>query len=301
MSSRADNILHRVAQGSIGVGLAVLGLKLVAWRLTGSVALYSDAMESIVNVAAAIAAYLAIRIGSRPPDRRHPYGHTKVEYFSAVFVGVLIVLAALSIAREAYVAVWSPKILEAPLPGLAVNVLAGLVNALWCWRLISTGRAHGSPALVADGKHLLSDVVSSLGVLAGVALAIATGWALLDPLLAGLVAINILVSGWRLIQTSLGALMDEAVDDRTLASIAAAIASDGGGALQAHDVKTRRAGRATFIEFHLVVPAAMSVGDAHGICDRLETAIGAIVTGAAVTIHLEPPDKAKQHGAVTVS
>ncbi len=116
MSSRADNILHRVALGSIGVGLAVLGLKLVAWRLTGSVALYSDAMESIVNVAAAIAAYLAIRIGSRPPDRRHPYGHTKVEYFSAVFVGVLIVLAALSIAREAYVAVWSPKILEAPLP-----------------------------------------------------------------------------------------------------------------------------------------------------------------------------------------
>jgi cation diffusion facilitator family transporter len=300
MIAKADDILQRVALGSIGIGLAVLGLKIVAWRLTGSVALYSDAMESIVNVAASVAAYMAIRFGARPPDRRHPYGHTKIEYFSAVFVGVLIILAALSIAREAYGALWSPKIVEAPVAGMAVNALAGAVNAVWCWLLLKIGRAHASPALVADGKHLLSDVISSLGVLIGVGLAVATGWAMLDPLLAGLVAINILVSGWRLIQTSVGALMDEAVDDKAMRSINAAIAAEGEGALEAHDVKTRRAGRATFIEFHLVVPADMSVGEAHLICDRLETAIGGIVKGAVVTIHVEPPEKAKQHGAISV-
>jgi cation diffusion facilitator family transporter len=300
VTSRTDDILQRVALGSIGIGLAVLGLKVLAWRLTGSVALYSDAMESIVNVAAAVAAFVAVKVGSRPPDQRHPYGHTKIEYFSAVFVGVLIVLAALSIAREAYAALWAPKILDAPVAGLALNALAGAVNAYWYRHLMKTGRAHGSPALVADARHLLSDVISSLGVLLGVALAIATGWALLDPLLAGLVAINILVSGWRLIQASLGALMDEAVDDSTMQAIAAAIAAEGEGALQAHDVKTRQAGRATFIEFHLVVPAAMSVGDAHRICDRLEAAIGAVVNGASVVIHVEPPEKAKQHGAITV-
>lgn len=300
MKAQTDGILERVALGSIGIGIAVLGLKVVAWRLTGSVALYSDAMESVVNVAASVAAYLAIRIGARPPDRRHPYGHTKIEYFSAVFVGVLIVLAALSIAREGYTAFWSPKLLDAPMAGLAVNALAGAVNGVWCWLLLKIGRAHSSPALIADGQHLLSDVISSLGVLLGVILAFATGWAMLDPLLAGMVAINILVSGWRLIQTSLGALMDEAVDDATLTSINAAIAAEGEGALQAHDVKTRRAGRATFIEFHLVVPAAMSVGEAHTICDRLEASIRVIVKGAAVTIHVEPPEKAKQHGAVVV-
>jgi cation diffusion facilitator family transporter len=217
-----------------------------------------------------------------------------------VFVGVLIILAALSIAREAYGALWSPKIVEAPVAGMAVNALAGAVNAVWCWLLLKIGRAHASPALVADGKHLLSDVISSLGVLIGVGLAVATGWAMLDPLLAGLVAINILVSGWRLIQTSLGALMDEAVDDKAMQSINAAIAAEGEGALQAHDVKTRRAGRATFIEFHLVVPADMSVGEAHLICDRLEAGIGRIVKGAVVTIHVEPPEKAKQHGAISV-
>jgi cation diffusion facilitator family transporter len=300
MTTRVDRLLQRVALGSIGVGLAVLGLKIVAWRMTGSVALYSDAMESVVNVAASVAAYLAIRIGSRPPDRRHPYGHTKIEYFSAVFVGVMIVLVSLSIAREVYGALQTAAIMDAPSLGLAVNAMAGAVNAVWCWILIKTGREHASPALVADGKHLLSDVVSSLGVLLGVALAVATGWALIDPLLAGLVALNILISGWRLIQSSLGALMDEAVDDKTLQAIAAAIAAEGEGALQAHDVKTRLAGRATFIEFHLVVPAGMSVGDAHHICDRLEAAIGRIVKGASVVIHVEPPDKAKHHGAIAV-
>lgn len=296
-----DTILERVALGSIGISLAVLGLKVTAWQMTGSVALYSDAMESTVNVAASIAAYFAIKIGSRPPDRRHPYGHTKIEYFSAVFVGVLIVLAALSIAREAVPAFFAPKPLEAASTGLAINALAGAINGIWCWLILKVGRAQASPALVADGKHLLSDVISSMGVLLGVVLAVMTGWAVLDPLLAAVVAINVLVSGWHLIQSSLGALMDEAVDDRTLLSINTAIAAEDEGALQAHDIKTRRAGRATFIEFHLVVPADMSVGEAHAICDRLEVSIHKIIKGAAVSIHVEPPEKAKQHGAVLVA
>ena len=288
----------RLAVASVLVALAVLALKLVAWALTGSLALWSDALESVVNVAASVAALITIRLAEKPADRQHPYGHHKAEYFSAVLEGVLVILAAVSIAWSAWAALQAPRMPEWSPLGLGVNALAGVVNAAWAWVLIRRGRALGSPALTADGRHLATDVVSSAGVLAGVGLVLATGWAVLDPVLALLVAVNILWSGWLLVRASVGGLMDEAVDRATEARINQRIAVAAEGALEAHDLRTRTAGRLTFVDFHLVVPGEMSVNTAHRICDRIEAALRAEIGEAIITIHVEPHGKAKEHGAL---
>lgn len=286
----------RIACASVIVSLAVLGLKFLAWRMTGSLALYSDALESLVNVATSIAAVIALRVAAKPADAAHPYGYAKAEYFSAVIVGALIIVAALSIFREAYFALQAPKALDAPLNGLLLNALAGVLNAIWCWVLIREGRRARSPAIIADGRHLLTDVVSSAGVLVGVTLAIVTGLPVLDPLLAGLVALNILWSGWQVIKESVGGLMDSAVPEDTLAQIRSRIAAEAVGAIEAHDVRTRRAGRVIFVDFHLVVPGDMPVSEAHTICDRIEDALRHEVEDIFVNIHVEPEAKAKHAG-----
>jgi cation diffusion facilitator family transporter len=292
------NRIQSLALGSIAIGILVLTLKYIAYVLTGSVALLSDAIESIVNVATAIVALLAIRWSSMPADAGHPYGHHKAEYISAVAEGVLIVIAALSILREAYFGYLAPKPLDAPWLGLAVNGAASLINAVWSWVLIRQGRRERSPALVADGRHLLTDVISSVGVLAGVALAALTGWAVLDPALAAAVALHILWSGWGVMKESAGGLMDEAVPPEMLARIHEIIATNADGAIEAHDLRTRHAGRMMFIDFHLVVPSSMSVAAAHDICDRLERAIRAEFPDALISVHVEPDDKAKHSGIV---
>ncbi len=289
-----------LAAGSIAVGLVVLALKYLAWHLTGSVALLSDAIESIVNVATAIAALIAIRFAAQPADANHPYGHHKAEYISAVIEGALIIVAAIAIFREAYAAFYAPRIVEAPWIGLAVNGAATAINAIWCSVLISQGRKRKSPALVADGRHLLTDVVSSVGVLVGVSLAALTGYVILDPIMAVVVGINVLWAGWRVMKESVGGLLDEAVPDGELARIRAVIAANADGAIEAHDLRTRHAGRMTFVDFHLVVKGTMSVTEAHDICDRLERAIKAEMQDALISIHVEPDDKAKHAGIVVL-
>ncbi|PWJ16503.1 cation diffusion facilitator family transporter [Jannaschia seohaensis] len=290
----------KIAAGSLLVGLIVLGLKLMAWWMTGSVALLSDALESTVNLATAFAALVAIRIAARPADANHPFGHHKAEFFSAVLEGVMIIVAALFILRAAWDGFQSPRALDAPIEGLLVNGLATVLNAVWAAVLVRQGGRLKSPALVADGRHLWADVVTSAGVAVGVLLALATGWWVLDPLLAALVALNILWSGSRVVKQSLSGLMDEAVPDATLAEIRHVIATEAGGAVEAHDLRTRHAGSATFVEFHLVVPGEMSVFDAHEICDRVEAAIGRAVPETRVTIHVEPEHKSKHSGIVVL-
>jgi cation diffusion facilitator family transporter len=289
-----------IALGSLVVGVAVLGLKALAYWLTGSVALLSDALESIVNVATAIAALVAIRVAAAPADARHPYGHHKAEFFSAVLEGVLIIVAALLIMHEAYLGFLAPRTLDAPFEGLLVNVAASVVNAVWCRLLIVRGRRLRSPALVADGHHLLSDVVSSIGVAAGVLLAVLSGWALLDPALAGLVALNILWSGWKVVRDSLSGLLDEAVPDDVLERIRRILGGEATGAIEIHDLRTRHAGNAIFIDFHIVVPAQMTVEAAHQICDRVEAALKAEIDGAITTIHVEPESKAEHSGVLVL-
>lgn len=285
---------------NIAVGVAVLALKYLAYHLTGSVALLSDAIESIVNVLTAIAALIAIRFAAQPADKDHPYGHHKAEYVSAVVEGVLIVIAALAILRAAWDAYQIPRMIEAPWLGLAVNGAATVINLAWAMALIRQGRRHRSPALAADGRHLMTDVVSSVGVLAGLVIAVYSGIRILDPLLAVAVALNILWAGWKLMKESAGGLLDEALPEETLARIRAAISANADGAIEAHDLRTRHAGPMTFVEFHLVVKGSMSVTDAHEICDRLERAIKAEVHDALISIHVEPDDKAKHSGIVVL-
>lgn len=291
---------QRIAIGSIVLGTAVLALKTLAWWLTGSVALLSDALESIVNVAAAIVALIAISIAQRPADPAHPYGHHKAEFFSAVLEGVLIILAALLILREAWGAILDPRPIDAPLLGLAINGAASVLNGFWCWFLLREGRRRLSPALIADGRHLLSDVITSAGVIIGVALAALTGWLILDPLLAMLVGVNILWSGWKLVSASLSGLMDEAVPPELMSEIRRIITETGTGAIEAHDIRTRHAGAATFIDFHLVIDGQATVAEAHRICDRIEGALKNRLPQAQVTIHVEPENKAKSSGVLVI-
>ncbi len=290
----------KLAIGSILMGLVVLGLKLLAWWMTGSIALLSDALESTVNVATAVAALVAIRVAALPADANHPYGHHKAELFSAILEGVMIVLAAILILREAWYGLMTALPLIAPLQGLLVNGAASVVNAVWCWVLIQQGRRLRSPALVADGRHLMLDVVSSVGVTFGVLVAIRTGWAWLDPAMAALVAVNILYGGGKVMRDSMSGLLDESLSDEVLTEVRRVIALEAVGAVEAHDLRTRTAGVATFIEFHLVVPGGISVSAAHEMCDRIEAGLKALIEGCVVTIHVEPAEKAKHTGIVVL-
>ncbi|MCU4653789.1 cation diffusion facilitator family transporter [Roseibacterium sp. SDUM158016] len=290
----------KIAIGSLVVGTAVLGLKALAWWLTGSVALLSDALESTVNLATAFAALVAIRVAARPADAEHPFGHHKAEFFSAVLEGVMIIVAALFILHEAWSGFLEPRVIDAPVEGLLVNGAATALNAAWAFILVRQGRKLRSPALAADGRHLWADVVTSAGVAVGVVLAVLTGWWVLDPIMAALVAVNILWSGSRVVRESLSGLMDEAVPEETLGRIRDAISAEADGAVEAHDLRTRHAGSATFVEFHLVVPSDMTVYDAHEICDRVEAGIARAVPDVRVTIHVEPEHKSKQTGIVIV-
>jgi cation diffusion facilitator family transporter len=287
---------ERIALGTIALGFLVLGLKSAAWWLTGSAALYSDALESTVNVAASLIALAALRFAARPADANHTYGHDKAEFFAAVIEGVMIIVAALSIFENAWAAWRTPRAMEAAGAGMALNGLATVLNLVWSLVLTRTGKSLRSPALVADGRHLLSDVVTSVGVVIGVALTAATGFLPLDPLVAAATGVYVLWSGASMISASIGGLMDAAPEAAVVNRIRELVAASASGALEAHDLRMRHAGRLTFLEFHLVVPGSMTVSAAHEICDRIEATLKAEMDHLIITIHVEPEEKAKQHG-----
>ncbi|MGE0223345.1 MAG: cation diffusion facilitator family transporter [Acetobacteraceae bacterium] len=293
---RAENI----ALVSIVIGCLVLALKTVAWWLTGSAALYSDALESIVNVAASVVAAVALRLAARPADAGHPYGHSKAEFFAAVIEGVMIVIAAISIFRSAWEAWLVPRPIEMASEGIALNAVATLLNGAWATLLIVMGRRLRSPALAADGRHLMADVVTSVGVAIGVALTVVTGYLVLDPILAAATGLYVLWSGMHMILSSVGGLMDAAPEPVVVERIRHLVATNAPGALEAHDLRTRQAGRLTFLDFHLVVPGTMTVSESHRICDQIEAALRADMDHLVVTIHVEPEEKAKHHGGVPV-
>lgn len=300
MKASSNNLTTRVALGSLLIGITVLALKGYAAWATGSIALFSDALESVVNVVSAIVALVAVRLVARPANEHLPYGYHKAEYFSAVVIGVLIALAAILIMQRAWEGFVNPRPLDANPLGLAVSVGATLINVAWAQLLIRTGRRELSMSLEADGRHLMTDVLSTVAVLVGVVLAVVTGYERLDAILAGFVAVTILWSGWSLIRRSVGGLMDAAVPADTLRSIREIISSNADGAIEAHDIRTRQAGAITFIDFHLVVSGTMSVDAAHTICDRIEAKLSDAVERAQITIHVEPENKAKHSGIVVV-
>src|SRR6476469_7459785 len=225
----------RIAAGSIAIGCLVLAMKAAAWWITGSAALYSDALESIVNVAASLIALGALRFAARPADANHPYGHDKAEFFAAVIEGVLIVVASLLIFAEAWASWQHAHALAIAFQGIALNALATVLNAAWSWVLLSVGRRLRSPALEADGRHLLSDVVTSIGVAAGVLLAMFTRQPWMDPLLAAGTGVYVLWAGMRMIQSSVSGLMDSAPEPAVVDRIKQLVASSASGAIEAHD------------------------------------------------------------------
>ena len=292
--------IARVATANIVVALIVIIMKYIAYAVSGSVALFSDALESIVNVMTAIAAYIAIRMSAKPPDADHPFGHYKAEFLAAMFEGAMIAVAAVLILIKAYSGLVQGVTLEHSFLGLSINALSTIINAGWAWAMIRWGTDWHSPALVADGQHLFTDVVTSVSVVVGLIVAIMTGWHILDPLIAAIVAIHILTMGYRIATQSMSRLMDQAASPEIEGRIRGVIEANGHGALEAHDIRTRQAGRALFIEFHLVVPGSMTVDEAHVICDRLEDSIEQRIEGSEVVIHVEPEYKAKpeESGAV---
>ncbi|MFP5410123.1 MAG: cation diffusion facilitator family transporter [Gammaproteobacteria bacterium] len=280
--------LKRYAWLSIGAAVATILLKGWAWWITGSVGLLSDALESFVNLAGALMALAMLTLAARPADENHAHGHGKAEYFSSAFEGALILVAALGIGYAAIDRLLHPQPLEAVGIGLAVSVVASLVNLATARTLMRVGTQSRSITLEADAHHLMTDVWTSAGVIVGVALAWATGWLWLDPAIALAVAANILWTGWKLLQRSAEGLMDVSVsadDLRAIQSVLDAYSREG---LAFHALRTRQAGTRAFVSFHVLVPGAWSVQHAHDWSERIEADVRRALPHAHLTTHLEP-------------
>jgi cation diffusion facilitator family transporter len=285
----ASTNLERYAWLSVAAALATISLKTLAWWLTGSVGLLSDALESIVNLAAALLALSMLRLAASPPDAEHPYGFSKAEYFSAGIEGALIVLAAAGILASAIPRLIEPRMLEAPVLGLALTTVASGINFGVAVVLMRVGRREHSISLEADGQHLMTDVWTSVGVIIGVALVYATGWLRLDPLIALGVALHIIYTGLRLMRRSWKGLLDAAISSEDTGEVTKLFAEYSKRyGVTFHALRTRQAGARQFISFHLLVPDAWSVAQAHRLSEEIESRIRSMVPNAAVFTHIEP-------------
>jgi cation diffusion facilitator family transporter len=288
MSTGATD-LERYAWLSVAAALATIGLKTLAWWLTGSVGLLSDALESIVNLAAALLALTMLRVAASPPDETHQYGFSKAEYFAAGIEGALIVLAAAGILASAIPRLVEPQPLEAPVLGLALSAAASGINLAVGMLLIRVGRREHSIALEADGHHLMTDVWTSAGVIVGVALVFLTGWLRLDPLVALAVAVHIVWIGLRLMRRSWKGLLDAAISAEDTSEVTKLFAEYSKRyGVSFHALRTRQAGARRFIAFHFLVPDAWTVAQAHRLCEEIEERIRSLVPNAAVFTHIEP-------------
>jgi cation diffusion facilitator family transporter len=282
--------LRRYAWLSIAAALSTILLKGIAWRLTDSVGLLSDAIESFVNLAGALMALAMLSLADRPADESHPYGHTKAEYFSSAFEGFLIFAAAVWIAVEAVGRLLNPRPVQAAAIGLGVAVVATIVNLATARILMTVGRKSRSITLEADAHHLLTDVWTSVGVIAGVGLVWLTGWLWLDPTIALLVAANIIWTGWHLMRRSAAGLMDASLPHSELTRIEAILASYRQQGLEFHALRTRQAGRRAFVTVHILVPGAWTVQQGHDWSERIEADLRKVLPGVHVTTHVEPKE-----------
>ena len=286
----------RLAAGSVAIGFISLGLKAAAWRVSHSAALYSDALESLVNVFAAVMVMIALKAAAKPADSEHPYGHAKAELLSAVAEGGMIIFAAVLILERAASTILAPRLPVAPELGLGLNAAGGVVNALWALALGRSGATRKFPALAADQAHLIADAITTLGIIGGLSLAILANLPVLDPLIAIAVAAQIAFMGGRTVLRALSALLDRAPPPEMVDRIRHLVAIHAAGAIEAHDMRMREAGQSRFLEFHLVVPGGMTVAESHAICDRIEAALRREMAGVIITIHVEPDNKAKHEG-----
>ena len=288
MKRGASTNLERFAWLSVAAAIATIGLKTLAWWLTGSVGLLSDALESIVNLAAALLALTMLRLAASPPSEEHPYGFSKAEYFAAGIEGALIVLAAAGILATAIPRLLQPEPLEAPILGLGISAAASLINLGTAIVLLRVGRRHDSITLEADGRHLMTDVWTSAGVILGVALVVLTGWLRLDPLVALAVALHIIWTGVGLVRRSAAGLLDAAIPQEDRDAIQKLFDEYAKQGVTFHAFRTRRAAARRFVSFHLLVPDRWSVSRAHRLSEEIEARIRVAVPNAAVFTHIEP-------------
>lgn len=275
---------------SIAAAICTILLKSFAYKLTGSVGLLSDAMESVVNLLAALVAFWMLSLAAKPPNDEHPYGHSKAEYFSSGAESVLIVIAAISIAITALPRLLHPEPIQQLGLGLGLSLIATAVNAGVAWILLKAGRRLNSITLRADAHHLLTDVWTSAGVILGILLVQATGWLVLDPLIAMLVAVNIIWAGFRLLRESGSGLLDQAIPVAEQQQVKAILAGYAAQGIQFHALRTRVAGARRFISVHVLVPADWTVERGHNLCDQLEVEIAQKIPQTSVITHLEPLD-----------
>ncbi len=287
MTGKAPS-LTRYVWLSIGAAVTTIALKAAAWRLTGSVGLLSDALESLVNLAGAVMALWMMWLAEQPPDEAHAYGHAKAEYFSSAFEGLLIIIAAIAISGSALHRLLNPQPLEALGVGVAVSVVASLINLVTARVLLAVGKKHQSVILEADAHHLMTDVWTSVGVIVGVGLVSVLGWLWLDPVIACLVAANILWTGVQLMRRSAAGLMDSSVPPETLAKLDALLMGYRAQGLDFHALRTRQAGNRSFVTVHVLVPGTWTVKQGHDLTERLELELLARLHNGHVTTHLEP-------------
>ena len=280
--------LIRVIWLSIAAAVLTIAMKMAAWLLTGSVGLLSDAAESVVNLVAALVALAVILWSTRPPDEDHSYGHEKADYLSAGFEGALIVLAAVTIAYAAIGRLIDPVALSDVGAGIAVSLVATVINLFVGRFLISTGREEQSMTLEADGRALMTDVWTSVGVVIGVALVYITGFERLDPIIALLVAANIVRTGVSLMRGSMSGLMDKALPDDELRAVTRVLDGHASDTIQFHALRTRRAGRRAFVSVHVLVPGEWSVQQGHDFAEGIEEELRGVFDQATVFTHLEP-------------
>ncbi len=282
-------MLERYAWLSIAAAIATIGLKTAAWWLTGSVGLLSDALESLINLAAAVLALKMLRLAASPPDEEHPHGFSKAEYLSAGVEGALIVLAAAGILYAAIPRLIEPRELETPGLGISLTVAASAINLAVALLLIRVGRENHSITLEADGQHLLTDVWTSAGVIVGVGLVYVTGWLRLDPLVALAVAVHVVWTGIGLVRRSVAGLLDAAIPDEDQREINKLFAEYGKRyGMAFHAVRTRVAGARRFVTFHMLVPDHWTVAQAHHLSEEIESRIRSLVPNASIVTHIEP-------------
>ncbi len=286
MEARAN--LTRYAWLAIATAVVTIALKFGAYQVTGSVGLLSDAAESVVNLVAAFVALIALHVAAKPADVNHHFGHSKAEYFSAAVEGIMIFVAAVFIIVAAVRRFLHPVELEQVGIGLAISVVAAIVNGVVAVILIRAGRQHSSITLEADGKHLMTDVVTSVGVVFGVGLVALTGWLRLDPIVAFLVGCNIIITGWSLVRRSVDGLMDHTMSDADNARLTTLLARYASPGVTFHDIRTREAGHEKHVTMHVLVPGEWTVARGHDLLEEVEAAIRAEFTHVEVVTHLEP-------------
>jgi len=282
--------LRRFAWLSVVTAATTISLKLLAWKVTGSVGLLSDALESLVNLAAALATVAAISLAARPPDDDHAFGHDKIEFFASGFEGALILGAAAGILWAAIPRLADPEPIESAGLGLLFSSAASMLNLVVARILLRAGRKHHSPALRADGHHLMSDVWSSAGVLIGIVLTVWTGWQMLDPLIAIGVAVYILSLGVRLVRESVHGLLDKALPAAQMKAIQQVLARYESGEVRFHALRTRSSGARQFVSIHVLVPDQWTVRGGHDLLEKIEDDLRAVLPAGNIFTHLEPLD-----------